>query len=141
MINSLQLLAILLIAVTMTSCSRQKTVTSEELRSTLKQAASLASESEAFIDYVLQKRATENYARGHLQFLVDEAKRTAKESYGTAADESTQRILSECQSQLDRLVESLQYANEQSENPDKLQIAKQRVANARKALEKAEGSL
>ncbi len=141
MANGVKLIVVIFASITITACSHPKRVSSDELRSTLTQAVSYAAESETFIDYVLQKRVTKNYARGHLQYLLDELSRSAKETHESIADSSTQEILSEFQSRLDHLVEAVRYATHEQDNAEKLQAAKQQIANARRALEKAKNSL
>ncbi|HWR15016.1 MAG TPA: hypothetical protein VN577_09315 [Terriglobales bacterium] len=141
MANGAKLFVVIFAVVTITSCSHPKRLSTEELRSTLTQAVSFASESETFIDYVVQKRATKSYARGHLQYLLDELSRSAKETHESIAALSTQEILAESQDQLDHLVAAVRYASREQDDPEKLRVAKQQIANTRRALEKAKDSL
>lgn len=128
-------------SVAITSCSHPKTMSPEELRSTLTEAVSIASESEMFIDYALQKRTTRNYASAHLEYLLEQASQAAKETHESVADAQTQQVKAVCEEQLDRLVQSLSFAHRELDDTDKLRIAKQRIDNARSALDKAKSSL
>src|ERR1051325_311878 len=51
----------------------------EDLQSELVQSISLASETETFIGYMRQGRATYSFASGHLQYLLNEVNRNAQE--------------------------------------------------------------
>lgn len=72
------LLACLVIAAFI-SCSRQRPLTRDELRSKLRAAASIAAETSTFADYVRQNRATQHYAQGHLEYLSSELRDVAKD--------------------------------------------------------------
>ena len=63
----------------LTSCSRQKTMSRDELQSNLRSAESLAAETSTFIDYVRQNRATDQYAKGHAEYLLSAVGRIATE--------------------------------------------------------------
>src|SRR5436853_7367885 len=61
------------------ACSRHETLTTDELRSQLISARSLAAETEIFLDYVRQNRATKSYAQGHIKYLAEEIERSREE--------------------------------------------------------------
>jgi hypothetical protein len=113
----------------------------EDLRSTLTEAISLAAESETFIDYVAQRRATSKYAEGHLEYLLDKASRSAKEVHQSAPEPAIQQLASECEAQLDSLVDSLRSAHQAHDDPERLQVAKRQVTSIRKLLETVRSSL
>jgi hypothetical protein len=69
----------------LTACTRQKSISRDELQSKLRSAASIAAETATFFDYVRQRRATDQYARGHLEYLFSEVDRTAKELHESFA--------------------------------------------------------
>src|SRR5581483_522253 len=73
-----RLTAVLLLLVS-TGCSRNKTLTSDDLKSQLTRAISFASEEEMFVDYLYAGRATSNFAEQHAAYLDAEIQRSADE--------------------------------------------------------------
>jgi hypothetical protein len=61
------------------ACGRHE-ASAKDVRSVLAESASLASESETFIEYVGQRRSTQKFARGHLQYLLIEIEQTYQEA-------------------------------------------------------------
>ena len=123
------------------SCSRHKPVTQEELRSQLASAASFAAETEILIDYVRQHRVTREYARGHIEYVVQAIDRDSKELNEALPGEVSPRALQECKSQLNSLADAVAAAGFSLNNPEALAAAKQRIVTIRKALAKANSSL
>ena len=64
----------------LSACSRQKPISQIELQSKLRSAASIAAEAGTFIDYIGQNRATDQYAKGHVEYLSSELTHRAKDS-------------------------------------------------------------
>jgi hypothetical protein len=122
------------------SCSHQKTISTDKLRSEITSAASFAAEAEAFIDYALQGRTIRNFADGHMVYLADEANRSAKELHEAVSNASHQQLL-ECRKQLDSLANELAAARLAIGRPDVLAGAKQRIGKLRKAFEEIKASL
>src|SRR5947199_65501 len=52
------------------ACSRQKTLTTDEISSQLLSAQSLAAETAMFLDYVRENRATKHYVLGQIVFTT-----------------------------------------------------------------------
>ena len=136
--NSVVLVSALLL---LSSCSRQKTISSDQLRSNLTSAASFAAETETFIDYVLKNRATREYARGHIEYLANEVNRSAKELHQASPDATTRQGLQTCQAQLDLLATELTAVRSGIENPEILAAAKARITRIRRVIEQAKASL
>jgi hypothetical protein len=136
--NAPTLLAALLL---LASCSRQKTIDRDELRSELTAAISIASEAESFIDYVAQHRATGNYAKGHIQYLAEEAARTAKELGQGSPDASTAKHLPEGRKELDSLAHELATVHTAVEYSETLDDSRQKISNVRTALEQVKAGL
>src|SRR5437764_3858561 len=105
--NAAKTLSLFLILLLAAACSQKKTITKEQLRSQLTSAASLAAEAETFIDYVRQNRLTRNYAEGHMEYLADEVKRSAKELREETPGPGTQSTFREYLAQLDSLYNEL----------------------------------
>ncbi len=57
-------------------CSHQKTMSADELHSQIISGISLSAETEMFLHVVRQGRTTRNCARGHLDYLANQAKRS-----------------------------------------------------------------
>ena len=132
------LLPLLLLQV---SCSRQKTITTDELRSELTSAVSLAAETETIIDYVAQHRLTHNYALGHLGYLAREAQRSAKELDEASPEPATEQKLAESKEQVASLSKEIAAARASMGNPEALAATKQEIAHTRAAIEKVKASL
>ena len=64
----------------LSACSRQKPISQIELQSKLRSAASIAAEAGTFIDYIGQNRATDQYAKGHVEYLSSELTHRTKDS-------------------------------------------------------------
>lgn len=70
----------LLSVLALTSCAPAKTRTNDELRSDLRSALSLASETDLFIVQIESGRLVASFRRGHADHLREEAQRQAKEA-------------------------------------------------------------
>jgi type IV pilus biogenesis protein CpaD/CtpE len=103
----LRLLATVAIAILLCGCSRQKIVSPDDLRSDLTAAISLASETETFIDYVGQQRATSNFTEGHLAYLAQTARQSAKELHSSTPVGSIAQQFSATQKAIDALAYQL----------------------------------
>src|SRR5690348_7569839 len=101
-----RLTAVLLLLIS-TGCSRQKTLTSDELKSQLTRAISFASEEEMFADYLHAGRATSNFAEQHAAYLDAEIERSANELAKAVPQSETQAALQRCRIQLNQLREEL----------------------------------
>ncbi len=99
----LRFVAAITVASVLCACSRQKTVGPDDLRSDLTSAISLASETETFINYVSQQRATFDFAEGHLAYLSESARQSAKELHESTPVHSIVQQFADAQKQLDAL--------------------------------------
>jgi hypothetical protein len=123
------------------SCSRNKSIAEDELRSQLTSATSFAAETAVLIDYIRQNRTTRKYARGHVDYLAQAVSRSAREIREAVPGEVNERKLQECQSELDSLANALSAVGLVLNNPTALAAAEQRIVTIRKALEKSKSSL
>jgi hypothetical protein len=139
-VHNAEALVLLTTLLLLASCSHQKTITREELRSQLTSAVSFAAEAEMFIDYVGQNRSTHNYAQGHIKYLADEVNRSLKELHDAVPGEGSEEKLRECRAQLDLLGRELTTVRLALHNAEALRGAKERIATIRKALERAKSS-
>ena len=130
---------ILLICLVLASCSRSKTVSRQELRSDLVAAVSLASETELFIGQLLEGRATPAFARGHLDYLRQEATRAADALREAHAGEGMSGQLESCRAQMAAL--ALLLAGHRAEATDKLSDDRQQARRIRLVLEQANAQL
>src|SRR5205809_1683729 len=85
------------LTVVLCSCSHRQRIATEELRSELFSAKSLSAETEMFLGYVRQHRATKHFAQGHLAYLAEELEQSAKKLHSsspTPRDETSAKELS-----------------------------------------------
>jgi hypothetical protein len=131
----------LLLAAALTSCSRKKTLGPDDLRSEIRSAHSFVAESEMFIGYIRQGRATRHYAEGHATYLKDAVTQLEKELEQAAPEPGTQNVVPECRSYLELLCRELSGIATNVGDNDALAAAGKRMENIRKSLEKAYSSL
>jgi hypothetical protein len=96
------------------ACSPTKTVTADDLRSDLRLALSLASETELFIGQIESGRLAQEFRRGHADYLRDEAQRQARDLRKSRTESGDTRLPSLCATQLDLLARVLEEIREQS---------------------------
>jgi hypothetical protein len=135
--TALVLTALLLLS----SCSRQKTISADELRSDLTEAISVAAEAETFIGYVSQGRATANYAKGHIQYLTQEANRTAKELREAAPEASAKKVFPQSREYVESLVHEIATLRATIQDSQALAPSRQNISGIRNALEQAKAGL
>jgi hypothetical protein len=123
------------------SCSYQKTMDLDEVRSYLISAVSFASEAEMLIDYIRQNRATRQYADGHLAYLADEVERSSKDLHATLTTVSTTEKIEQCRAELDTLANELSAVRLHIDDPGALAVIREHVDEVRLALERANSSL
>jgi hypothetical protein len=92
-------------------CSRTKAIDREQAQSELRQASSLAAESELFTDFVRQGKATRRYAEGHAAMLGDEIAQSAKELDEASPEPGAQDSVRESRSFLAAARANLDKAN------------------------------
>jgi hypothetical protein len=125
----------------LTSCSRQKPISRDELQSKLRSAESIAAETVTLLDYVREKRATNVYAKGHIEYLSADLGRTAKELQEALPPAGTEQQFTEGQKQLDTLLGELRNIHGRMSHPDDLSDEQERIAAIRKALQQVASSL
>jgi uncharacterized coiled-coil protein SlyX len=125
----------------LSACSRDKTLTTDELRSDLISAKSLAAETEMFLDYVRQNRATKYFAQAHIQYLIEEVERSRKELNESSAVQGEEDPLQKLRTQLDTLTAELRNIRGSLKDQAALATAKEHVARIRQALDDASSSI
>jgi hypothetical protein len=135
------ILVLLLAAAALTSCSRKKTISRDDLRSEIMSAYSFAAESEMFIDYIRQGHATHHYAEGHATYLKDAVTQLENELEGAVPQPGIENVISECRSDIDLLRHELSGIAANVGDNAALGAARKRIENIRKSLEKANSSL
>lgn len=128
-------------ALVLVGCSRQKTIDADELRSDLSAAISLASETETFIDYVAQHRATGNYATGQIAYLAETARQDAKELHEAVPAPSIAEKFPVCRQQLDALAYQLASLRFELVRHPAGPANTQQLIQLRRALEQSRASL
>jgi outer membrane murein-binding lipoprotein Lpp len=122
-------------------CSRHKNLTTDELRSELISAKSLAAETEMFLDYVRQKRATKYYAQGHIEYLTDEVERSREELQESSPAQGEEDAVQTLKAQFDALKAELQSVRGRLDDEAALSTAKQHIEGIRRALNEATSSI
>jgi hypothetical protein len=123
------------------SCSRQKTVSIDDLRSDITAGESLAAEEVFFIDYLNQHAGMRHFAQGHMQYLTEEAARSAKQLQESKPAPGADQQLELCRNLLARLHEELSSSVRHIGNPAALLGDKQALIALRSTLEQARSAL
>jgi hypothetical protein len=134
-------LLVCLSLVSLTSCSHEMPISHDELQSKLRLAASLAAETTLFIDYVRQQRATDQYAKGHIQYLSSEVDRLAKELHHALPTPGTEPQFADRVRQVDGLAAELSELRSRIDDPDELAREQNRFAVINQELQQAISSL
>jgi hypothetical protein len=137
--SAIFLIVLALAEVSLTGCSRKKSIGRDEVRSEIHSALSFSAESEMFIDFVLQGHATRRYAEGQSAYLEDAVEQSAKE-FGQAAPEAdVANSVRECQIKLGMLIRDLSRTRAAigDHDEDALLAAKGRIKQIRESLENA----
>lgn len=137
----LRFVAAITVASVLCACSRQKTVGPDDLRSDLTSAISLASETETFINYVSQQRATSNFAEGHLAYLAETARQSAKELHESTPVHSIVQQFADAQKQLDALAFQLATLRDQLARRPARSASTQQLSSILHSLEQIKASL
>ena len=125
----------------LTSCSCQKPISQIELQSKLRSAASIAAETGTFIDYIGQNRATDQYAKGHVEYLSSELTHTAKDLREALPPAGAKAEFTDGLKQVDALAAALRQMRSHIHQPDELARQKIQIATIRKQLQEAISSL
>jgi hypothetical protein len=131
------LVLLLAAAAALTSCSRSKTISPDEVRSEIRSAYSFVAESEMFIAYVRQGHATRHYAQAHATYLEDAVKQFEKELEQGAPEPRTENVIPECSTYMKLLRRELSGMATLIGKSNALAAAEKRVESIRKSLEKA----
>lgn len=123
----------------LTSCAPAKTKTNEDLRSDLRSALSLASETELFIGQIERGRLLRQFRTAQADYLRDEALRQAKEARDSETDGDTKRFAL-CAGQLEALSRELKSIRVQTDGGT-LAETRQRVEDVKNALTAAGAGL
>jgi len=125
----------------LSACSRHKTLTRDELRSEITSAKSLAAETEMFLDYVRENRATKHYAQGHIEYLAEEIEQSRKELQDSSPAQGEEDALQTLRAQFDALSTELHNLHGKLEDHAALATAKQRIDSIRQSLDDANSSI
>jgi hypothetical protein len=125
----------------LTSCSHPKPLSPDELQSKLRSAESIAAETGTFIDYVGQGRATDQYAKGHIEYLSSELTDTAKDLRGALPPAGAEAQFIDGRKQMDELTSALAQLHSHIDHPDELVRDKDQIVTIRKQLQQTISSL
>lgn len=125
----------------LTSCSRQEPISRDELQSKLRSAASIAAETNTFVQYVRQNRATEQYAKGHIEYLSAELAHTSEELSNAIPPPAVEAPFNEARIQVNALATELSNLRSRIGRPDDLAREQDAIATIGKKLRQAISSL
>jgi hypothetical protein len=117
-----------------------KTISQDELQSKLRSAASIAAETGTFLDYVGQNRPTNQYAKGHVEYLSCELAHTAKELSEALPPAGAEAEFTQGLEKVDALAAALRQLRSHVK-PDELALEEDQIAAIRKQLQQAISSL
>jgi hypothetical protein len=130
-------LLVLPLAAISAGCSRGKSIDRDQVRSEIRSARSFAAESEMFIDFVLEGRATRVYAEGHAAYVRDEVEQSAKDLDSAVAEPDVADYVRACRMQLNELIGGLSEIRAALGDTDRLAAAKAKMKQIRESLPKA----
>ena len=134
-------LTVIAIAWLLCGCSRQKIVGADDLRADLTAAISLASETETFINYAGQQRATFHFAEAHLAYLAQTARQFAKELHESIPVYSIAQQFADAQKQLVALAAELATLPDRLGEKATTTSSKADLSGIRHSLEQIKASL
>ena len=130
---------ILLTLVTFSSCT--KDLSTEELRSHLRSAISLAGETDVLIGQIGGHRLSPEFQSGHAGYLRDQAEKEAEDLRKSKAQPEQAQVVQLCIDQLDLLARDLTAVKERKADERALSAFQQRVTLILKTLNAAQASL
>ena len=124
------------VSVAFNACTGSKTMTSDELRSDIRSALSLATETNLFIAQIQNDRGTRSFDVGHLGYLRDEVLRSVKELRESQADPAMAQSVGTCTAQLNSLAREIAILQDKVKRNDAgaLSASKARVEDIHDAL-------
>jgi uncharacterized coiled-coil DUF342 family protein len=125
----------------LSACTRHKTLPRDGLRSEITSAKSLAAETETFLDYVGENRATKHYAEGHIEYLTEQIEQSRKELQESSAAQGEEGGLQELKAKFGALSTELHNIHGKLDDPAALATAKQHIASIRQSLDDANSSI
>ncbi|HEU5404171.1 MAG TPA: hypothetical protein VFU86_22635 [Terriglobales bacterium] len=108
---------VIVLAVLLAGCSRNQSISPEELKSDSAELASIAAESELFADFVASGHSTDAYAKGHSKSLREQLSDLRKDLQKKHADPDLQDTLTSLQKLSDQLDEALTALPSNSRDP------------------------
>ena len=126
---------------TCTSCTRQKPLSREELKSKLQSAASIAAEASTFIDYVGQERSTRHYADGHIEYLSSAVSDINKDLHEAMPPGGAETELMDGRKAVQSLAAELNQLELDIDRPNARAHDQARIATIRRELQRAGSSL
>jgi hypothetical protein len=131
---------VILFSLLAAGCSHRNTIDKDEMRSRLRSALSFTAETDMFVDYLRQGRATRHYAQEHAAYLEEAVSRSAKELEQAGPARGAESVLGECKIQLGSLRNELSRLRKAPDN-NTLDTVKQNLTTIRESLELANSHL
>ena len=125
---------LLLTVAALGGCSRQNTLTSDDIRSEVLAVTSFTSQIEMFIDFVRQGRATKLFVQGHTKQLERELSRNAQQLDDSIPSLETQRDFQKCKDAVGLLRGELSLIPQLINNDAGLQTEREHLERIRERL-------
>jgi len=119
-------------------CQHQQKLSHEELRSKLRASVSLASESEALMEKIVEHRMPTHFETGHLGYLKEQATGLTKSLKGAVAEPKDRNAYQEVVGQLGVLQHDLDSAANHINQPGEIVLIRDQLGAVRDTLQKME---
>jgi len=140
-VHRLSSVLVVVLSFVLLDCSTEKKINSDELRSKIKSAISLAAETQLFIDYVQQGRSTRHYAEGHARYIYEEASEATGEVRRLKPDAGAESAMIEYITGIIGLQRQLATMQVSLDNPDNLAVVAKKVSEIQSRLQSANSLL
>jgi hypothetical protein len=138
--NRILILVALAALVAMGGCSQQKTISREELKSTLQQVSSIAGEAELFVSVLKRRDTTQEFAGGHIEFLEQKLEESQKK-LEAKPERGTGDAFNTAKDQAKELHDALEKMKSAPFDAPTLDTAADDIQELRQKLDEARGSL
>ena len=136
-----KIVAIFPMLVLLVSCSHPSVISRDELHSILRSSISFTAEAETSLDYVLQGRSTQNFAAGHFHYMAHELEQSVKQLNQSKPSPGAEQAFANSLHDVKNLASELRAISFQTSDSTAIAVAKQRITEIRRALEKTSTSL
>jgi hypothetical protein len=127
--------------VLLTSCTTQRKIDRDELKSDLASGVSLASEARLYLLYSAERGSLGSFSEGHLQYLAREANSTKKELEQDVAGSEDSQVLDASRAQFEALSRQLDLIASRSSDANARIHSMRQLTEIGRAMEEAKRAL